>query len=78
MQEVWAIFAEKKNIYAGVGARGCGLTKRLHSVIINIEKGTATSGWSLSNESSYLSPKNRHLAEWRFLLFTMMLNVMVL
>ena len=41
-------------------------------------KGTATSGWSLSNESSYLSPKNRHLAEWRFLLFTTMLNVIVL
>jgi hypothetical protein len=71
-------FLRKKEYLCRGEAAGCGLTKGQHSVIISIEKGTATSGWSLSNESSYLSPKNRHLAEWRFLLFTTMLNVMVL
>lgn len=63
-------FLQKKEYLYRKEAAGCGLTKGQHSVIISIEKGTATSGWSLSNESSYLSPKNRHLAEWRFLFFT--------
>jgi hypothetical protein len=48
MQEVWGIFAEKEYLCREEAA-GCGLTKGQHSVIISIEKGTATSGWSLSN-----------------------------
>jgi hypothetical protein len=42
-------FLQKKEYLCREEAAGCGLTKGLHSVIIGIEKGTATSGWSLSN-----------------------------
>lgn len=50
MQEVWGIFAKKEYLCRGEAADcGVALTKGQHSVIISIEKGTATSGWSLSS-----------------------------
>jgi hypothetical protein len=46
--------------------------------IITIEKALRQAVGPIKNEVLGFYPKNRHFAEWRFLLFTTMLIVMVL
>ncbi len=50
-----------------------GLDKRRRDGIMKIEVGGASG--SASTLVSWLTPGNRHLAEWRFLLFTMIVTV---
>ena len=60
-------------------ARGCllsagwDLTVAAGADIIKIEKGAATSGWLFSRIRNQAKARNRHLAEWRFLRFLMMI-----
>ena len=60
-------------------ARGCLLSAGRHLTvtagadIIKIEKGAATSGWLFSRIRNQAKARNRHLAEWRFLRFLMMI-----
>ena len=50
-----------------------GLTAGAGTGIIRIEKGAATSGWLFSRIRNQAKARNRHLAEWRFLRFLMMI-----
>ena len=50
-----------------------GLTAGTGTGIIRIEKGAATSGWLFSRIRNQAKARNRHLAEWRFLRFLMMI-----
>ena len=64
------------------GSRGQGATKSRpvmldkagKACIIKI-KGAATSGQPVKEQSSIYFKRNRHFAEWRFLLFTIIVNV---
>ena len=52
---------------------GRDLTVAAGADIIKIEKGAATSGWLFSRIRNQAKARNRHLAEWRFLRFLMMI-----
>ena len=60
-------------------ARGCLLSAgrdlkvAAGADIIKIEKGAATSGWLFSRIRNQAKARNRHLAEWRFLRFLMII-----
>ena len=55
-----------------------GLTHFSECGIITIEKALRQAVGPIKNDVLGFYPKNRHFAEWRFLLFTTMLIVMVL
>ena len=50
-----------------------GLTAGAGTGIMRVEKGAATSGWLFSRIRNQAKARNRHLAEWRFLRFLMMI-----
>ena len=66
-------FGRKKRGESRMSACAQGLTAGAGTGIIRIEKGAATSGWLFSRIRNQAKARNRHLAEWRFLRFLMMI-----
>lgn len=70
---VWdRIWAGKAGRKPDVSVRP-SLTAGAGTGIMRVEKGAATSGWLFSRIRNQAKARNRHLAEWRFLRFLMMI-----